>query len=104
MAITIDISTGGNGTYALVDDGIPGNGTSVIRGPGGAVFATIVHPSDLLTILSRAGQSINVDILDTFAADLTIGSTFSPSVRPDVINVGAISTSGKVTLGANMTI
>ena len=99
MAITIDLSTLGDGTYTVEDDGTPGNATSVVRDPLGAIVATLVHPADAVMILSRAGQSINVNITDSLTtANFTIGNLLATSSRPDNLNIGGLLTSGTVTL------
>lgn len=105
MAITIDLSSLGNGTYTIEDDGTPGNGTSVVRDPLGNIITTFAHPADQLTIVSRAGQDINVNITDSLTtANFTIGSLTTPSQNPDNIRIGGVLTSGTVTLAANNTV
>ncbi|QAY77403.1 calcium-binding protein [Sphingosinicella sp. BN140058] len=105
MAITIDLSGGINGTYTIEDDGIAGNGTSIVRAPDGTVFTTFVHPADSITVLSRAGQNVNVNVTDSLAnASFTIGSLTNAAVRPDAIGVNFLQTSSTITLGANTTI
>lgn len=105
MAITIDLSVLGNGNYTIEDDGTPGNGVSVVRDPDGNVVTFFAHPADSLTILSRAGQSISVNITDSLTtANFTVGSLTDASVRPDTINIGGVVTSGTVTLAANDTV
>jgi len=101
MAITIDLSVLGDGAYTIQDDGIPGNGTSVVLDPLGNVIVTFAHPADSLTILSRPGQSLNVNITDSLTtANVTIGSLTNAAVTPDSINIGGLLTSGVVTLAA----
>jgi hypothetical protein len=105
MAITIDLSSLGDGTYSIEDDGTLGNGTSVVRDPFNNIVTTFAHPADTLTILSRAGQSININFTDSLTpADFIVGSLTTPSQNPDVINVGEIVTSGTVTLAANFNV
>jgi hypothetical protein len=102
MPLIFDLSANPlNGTYTIEDDGIPGNGVSLIRDPNGVV-TLFVHPADALTIISRAGQNIDVNITDSLTtADFTIGSLTSSSPNPDNIRMAGILTSGTVTLGAN---
>lgn len=105
MPITIDLSGGLNGTYTIEDDGIAGNGTSIVRAPDGTVFTTFAHPADSITVLSRAGQNVNVNVTDSLAnASFTIGSLTNAAVRPDAIGVNFLQTSSTITLGANTTI
>jgi hypothetical protein len=101
MATTIDLSGEVDGTFTIEDDGTPGNGVSVIRRPDGTILTGFLHPSDALTILSRAGQSIDINITDSLTtANVTIGSLTNAAVNPDEIKVGAMLTSGVVTLAA----
>ena len=101
MAITIDISAGPTGTWTVEDDGTLGNNTSVVRRPDGTIFTTFVHPADAVTIVSKAGQSINVNIIDSLTtANFTIGSLTVPASNPDSIQIGGVLTSGVVTLAA----
>lgn len=105
MAVTIDLSGGANGTYTIEDDGIAGNGTSIVRAPDGTIFTTIVHPADGITILGRAAQNVVINFTDTLGtAGLTVGSLTNGAVRPDTILIGNVQTSGTVTLGANASI
>jgi Ca2+-binding RTX toxin-like protein len=105
MAITIDLSALGNGTYTVEDDGTPGNGVSIIRDSLGNIVTTFAHPADSLTIIGRAGQNLNINITDSLTtANFTVGSLTSPSARFDNVNVAAVLTSGTVTLTANGTI
>ncbi|MGV3492957.1 MAG: hypothetical protein ACO1OY_03740 [Ramlibacter sp.] len=102
MAITIDLSVLGDGTYTIEDDGTPGNGTSVVRDPLGNIVTTFAHPADSLTVVSKAGQNIRIDITDSLAAaNFTVGSLTDPSQRPDNVRIGGVQTSGTVTLTAN---
>ena len=102
MAITLNIQGEVNGTFTLEDDGTPGNGISVLRRPDGTIFSTFVHPGDALTLISRAGQNIVFNAIDSFTtANITIGSLTVPSQRPDSISIGGLLTSGVVTLTAN---
>lgn len=105
MAITIDLSALGDGIYTIEDDGTPGNGTSVVRDPLGNIVTTFAHPADSLTVLSRAGQSLNINITDSLTtANFTVGSLTNAAVRPDNVNIGGVLTSGTVTLTANGTV
>ncbi|PSJ38913.1 beta strand repeat-containing protein [Allosphingosinicella deserti] len=105
MAITIDLSGGLNGNYTIEDDGIGGNGTSIVRAPDGTVFTTFAHPADSITVLSRAGQNVNVNVTDALgAATFTIGSLTNAAVRPDAIAVNFLQNSSTITLAANTTI
>ena len=107
MAITIDLSILGNGTYTIEDDGIPGNGTSVVRDPFGNIVTTFAHPADALTILSRPGQNININIIDSLTtANFTIGNIDNAfaSQRPDNVQIGGVLTSGAVVLTANQAV
>lgn len=104
MAITINLAILGNGTYTIEDDGTPGNGTSVVRDPLGNIITTFAHPADALTIISRAGQSLNINITDSLTtANFTVGNIDNAfaSQRPDWIQIGGVLTSGTVTLTAN---
>lgn len=105
MAITIDISIFGDGIYTVEDDGIPGNGVSVVRDPLGNIVSTFFHPADDLTILSRAGQNLTINITDSLTtANFTVGSLTDGLVNPDSISVAAVTTSGTVTLAARETV
>jgi len=102
MPIAIDLSGQGDGTFTIEDDGTPGNNTSIVRRPNGTILTTFVHPADSVTILSRPGQNVIVAFTDSLgAANLTVGSLNVPGQRPDTILVGAVNTTGIVTLGAN---
>jgi Ca2+-binding RTX toxin-like protein len=102
LAITIDLAALGNGTFTIHDDGTPGNATSVVRDPAGNIVATFAHPADALTILSRPGQSLDVNFTESLStANFTVGSLTDAAVRPDDIQIGGVSTSGAVTLAAN---
>jgi Ca2+-binding RTX toxin-like protein len=101
MAVTIDLSSLGDGAYTIQDDGIPGNGTSIVLDPLGNIIGIFAHPADTLTILSRPGQSLNIDITDSLTtANVTVGSLTNAAVTPDSISIGSILTSGIVTLAA----
>lgn len=105
MAITIDLSTLGPGTYTIEDDGTPGNGTSVVRDPTGAIIQTFLHPADQLTVISKVGQNININVTDSLTtANFTVGSLTDLSINPDNIQIGGVLTSGTVTLAARNTI
>jgi Ca2+-binding RTX toxin-like protein len=105
VPVIVDISAGPGGTWTIEDDGTAGNGTSVVRRPDGSIFQTVVHPADQLTFLSRAGQSIVVNITDSLgAANFTIGSLSTPTANPDNIMVDNVGTSGRVALRANLAI
>jgi hypothetical protein len=99
MSVFIDLAGLANGTYTIEDDGTPGNNTSIVRGPGGNVVTTFVHPADDLTILCRPNQSIIVNFTDLLGtANMTIGNVFSTVQSPDSIQVGSVLTNGAVTL------
>jgi Ca2+-binding RTX toxin-like protein len=101
VATIINLSGQPNGVYTIEDDGIAGNGTSVLRGPDGTILATFAHPADALSVISRAGQSVNVNITDSLTtANVTIGSLTTPDQNPDNIQIGSLTTSGIVTLAA----
>ena len=105
MAITIDISTGIDGEWTLQDNGNPSDGMSELRDPNGALFITFAHPGDSVTLLSRSGQNVTVNLTESLGTtSLTIGSLTSTTVRPDLVFVNRVSTSGNVTLTALQTI
>ncbi|WP_167737323.1 beta strand repeat-containing protein [Sphingomonas parva] len=105
MAITIDLSTLGGGTYTIEDDGTPGNGTSVVRDPLGNIIQTFMHPADQVRVISKLGQNININITDSLTtADFIVGSLTVPSENPDIIQIGGVLTSGVVTLAARLQI
>ena len=105
MAITLDISGQADGTFTIEDDGIPGNGTSVVRRPNGTILSTFAHPSDALTIISRPGQTVIFNVIDSLTtANVTIGSLTTPGQRPDAIENGGVLTSGVLTLTAQLKI
>lgn len=105
MAITINLGVLGDGTYTIEDDGTPGNGISVVRDPLGNIVTAFAHPADALTVLSRSGQSLNINITDSLTtANVTVGSLTDASQRPDDVNIGGVLTSGTVTLTANGTV
>jgi Ca2+-binding RTX toxin-like protein len=101
MPITINLAAFGDGTYSIEDDGTIGNGTSVIRNALGTIVSTFVHGSDSVTILSRAGQSFNVNLFDAVGGDFTIGSLSTAASRPDNVWIGSLAAGGTVTLTAN---
>ena len=103
MAITIDISTGIDGLWIIQDNGNPTDGMSEVRDPNGAGIQTFAHPADLVTILSRSGQSLTVNLVEALVS-FTVGSLTSTTVRPDLVLVNQLSTAGVVTLTANQTI
>ena len=83
----------------------PAAGTSEVRDPNGALFTSFAHPADSVTLLSRAGQNVTVNLTEPLGtASLIIGSLTSTTVRPDQIFVNRVSTSGNVTLTANQAI
>jgi hypothetical protein len=106
MPLIFDLSANPlNGTYTIEDDGVSGNGVSVIRDPNGVV-TPFSHPADSLTIISRAGQNIDVNITDHLAAaDFTIGSLTSSTPNPDNIRMAgtrrAPSRSARTTTSPN---
>ncbi len=105
MAITIDLSTLGPGTYTIEDDGTPGNGTSVVRDPLGNIIMTFLHPADQVTVISKAGQNLNINITDSLTtANFVVGSLTVPSQNPDNIMIGGVLTSGTVILAARNTV
>lgn len=103
MAITIDLSALGTGTYTIEDDGTPGNGTSVVRDPLGNIITTFLHPADQVRVISKVGQNININFLDSLTtANFIVGSLTVPSENPDIIQIGGVLTSGVVTLAARV--
>ena len=58
-----------------------------------------------MTLLSRTGQNVTVNLTELLGTtSLTIGSLTSTTVRPDLVFVNQVATSGNVTLTANQTI
>ena len=100
---TLDLSAFGAGTFTLDDDGIAGNGQSVVRNSSGTVIAVFTHPVDFLTIVSTNAQHLIFNITDPFGAiDVTVGSLSSATPNPASIQVQYIgATTGRVTLVAN---
>ena len=101
---TLNLSILGPGTFTLDDDGIPGNGQSVVRDASGAIILTFGHPSpNSLTIVSAAGQNLIFNITDSFgASNVTVGNLFDPAQCPDSIQVRNIgATTGAVVLASN---
>jgi Ca2+-binding RTX toxin-like protein len=91
------------GTYTIEDDGIRGNGVSVIRNAAGAVIFTIVHPADAVNLnVSTAGVNLIFNVLDTFGtAVVTVGDLASAAQSPDSIVVHQLSSTNLVTLVSN---
>jgi Ca2+-binding RTX toxin-like protein len=105
MATTIDISGYANGSYTIADDGAAGNGMSAVIRSDGTIIATFSHSDGDITILSRAGQSLSLNITDPLnTANFTVGSLSNAAASPDSITVDNIQTSGIVTLVARETI
>ena len=65
MAIIIDISSGIGGLWTFQDNGNPCDGFSELRDPNGNLFITFAHPGDSVTILSRTGQNITVNLTES---------------------------------------
>src|SRR5688572_16505432 len=105
MAIIIDISSGIDGLWTFQDNGNPSDGFSELRDPNGTLFITFAHPGDSVTLLSRTGQNVTVNLTESLGTtSLTIGSLTSTTVRPDLVFVNQVATSGNVTLTANQMI
>ena len=105
MAIILDISFGIDGLWTIQDNGNPADGISEVRDPNGALFTTFLHPGDSVTLISRAGQNLTVNLTESLGtASFTVGSLTSTMTRPDTIFVGQVSSSSIVTLTANQAI
>ena len=64
------------GTFTIDDNGIPGDGISVIRDSNGVVIFTFAHPADALGLtVNTPGVNLIINFTDTLAAaDFSIGS------------------------------
>jgi hypothetical protein len=91
------------GTYTIEDDGIRGNGVSVIRNAAGAVVFTITHPADAVNLtVSTAGVNLVINALDPFGtANFNVGLLGSPASSPDSITVKYLRTDAFVSLISN---
>ena len=102
MAITITFSVAGS--YTIEDDGIAGNGTSIVRRDSdGAILAFIPHPADSLTIRATVpGVNLTFNVTDSFGTGaLIVGNLVDPNQTPDSIVVTNIRSSSSVTLVSN---
>ncbi|HTU12209.1 MAG TPA: hypothetical protein VMG08_15065 [Allosphingosinicella sp.] len=91
------------GNYSLEDNGIPGDGISVIKDGNGVVIFTFAHPADSLGFtVTTPGVNISVNLTDSLgAANLTIGNLTNAAETPDSISVNRIHSTGTVTLVSN---
>ena len=71
MPLTITLSVAD--TYTIEDDGIRGNGTSVLRSSSGAILLTIAHPADSINFIATV-PGINL------VFNVLIGGILVPSV------------------------
>ena len=101
MPFTLDLTGLAGSTFIFEDDGIVGNGVSRVRLENGTTI-DFTHPADLLTIVSKAGQTLVLDMVDSLgAANLVVGSLTDPTKNPDAILIdGLRGTSGTFTLAA----
>ncbi len=101
MPLTIFFST--PGTYYIDDDGIRGNGISVVRDANGNILFPFTHPGDDMTFIAEVpGITLVFNTLDTFGtANVTVGDLSDPSKCPDSIMVNNLKTDAFITLVAN---
>src|SRR5690349_19631769 len=94
------------GNYTIEDNGIPGDGISVIKDGTGAVIFTFAHPADSLSfVVSTPGVNLTINLTDTLgAANFRIGVLDDPAQSPDSITMLSVNTTGTVTLVSNGTI
>jgi len=97
MSLDLTFTTPGN--YTIEDNGIAGDGISVIKDGIGNVIFTLVHPADALILRASAGVNLTLNITDSLgAANLSVGLFAFPDSNPDNILVRHIETTGTVTL------
>ena len=94
------------GTFTIDDNGIPGDGISVIRDINGVVIFTFAHPADALGLtVNVPGVNLIINFTDTLgAADFSIGSLTDPAVTPDSVVMKSVRTTGSATLVSNTSI
>src|SRR6188768_760068 len=79
MPLTIFFSSPGN--YTIDDDGIRGNGTSVVRDGSGAILFSFSHPADSITFIADTpGVNLTFNVADSFgSANVFVGDLSSPA-------------------------
>jgi len=100
--MTITVTLGTPGTYTVEDDGIRGNGLSVVRDSAGAIVATITHTIENVSfICTTPGITLVLDVPDLFAANFSVGSLLNSAECPDAIVVKQVRTLSTVSLASN---
>ena len=91
------------GNYTIEDNGVPGDGISVVKDGTGTVIFTFAHPADSLRFfVDTPGVNITINFTDTLgAANFTVGVLDDPAQSPASITVRSVETSGIVTLVSN---
>src|SRR5688572_17376888 len=104
MTLTIFFSS--PGTYYIDDDGVRGNGASVVRDGNGVVLFPFTHPSDAISFIAEVpGITFVFNTADSFGtADVNVGSLTAANSSPDSIVVRAMRTDGTATLVSTGTI
>ena len=97
---------GSAGTYTVEDDGIRGNGVSVVRDSGGNIVYTVVHPGDDVNFIATVpGVTLVFNTADSFGtANVNVGSLTDPTQCPDFIVVKNLQTDAFITLVAEASI
>ncbi len=100
MPVSVHFST--PGTYTIDDDGVRGNGRSLVRDASGATLFPIMHPADSIEFIADVpGVTLVFNVADSFGtANVTVGSLTDPALRPDNIVVKSLRTDAFVTLAA----
>ena len=104
MPLAISFTT--PGTYTIDDDGIRGNGISVIRNASGAIILSFTHPADTMSFTTTVpGVNLIFNVLDSFGtANVTVGDLAVAAATPDSIVVRSMRSDAFITLVSNGTI
>ena len=94
MTLTIFFSS--PGTYYIDDDGVRGNGASVVRDSSGNILFPFTHPSDTMTFIAEVpGINFVFNVTDTFGtANVFVGDLAASSSSPDSIVISSLRTDG----------
>ena len=101
MTLTIFFSS--PGTYYIDDDGVRGNGASVVRDSSGNILFPFTHPTDTMTFIAEVpGINFVFNVTDTFGtANVFVGDLAASSSSPDSIVINSMRTDGFMTLVSN---
>lgn len=93
MPTTIILESTDN--YTIEDNGIVGDGISVIRDGYGQIVEAFEHPEDALNIqAASSGVNLTINFADTLgSADFTVGNVAVPSASPSTVTVQNVTTS-----------